>query len=301
MACRFFNPERNTVDGNLYWNDGHPITTTEKPHIGKTLGANLVPNPGFENGAPHALPEGWCWNVRSRPDAVAETVVDGTSRCLRIDAARTTAPKENIPSVQSAEIPLTPGASYRLRATLRSDNPGGAKFMVYCPLDPSGKNKWSIWVSHPYEVRAGSDWKEVEIVFTLPSPGQKEWRETMGKYHVRFDWPAEHGSLFARDVTLEQVEMLDLWKSWQASGADRHSIVADPLFQNAGADDYRLDAKSPAWALGFKPIPAEKIGPFADPLRATWPILEAPGARETAIQTSKDVSFRKRGHRVGEF
>jgi outer membrane protein assembly factor BamB len=208
--------------------------------------------------------------------------MDGASRCLRIDAAHIATPKEMVPSVQSAEILLTPGASYRLRASFRSDNPGSAKFMVYCPLDSTGKNKWEIWVTHPYEIKVSSGWKETEIVFTLPAPGQKEWRDTMGKYHVRFDWPAEQGSLFARDVTLEPVERLDLWKSWQETGPDRHSIVADPLFRNAAEDDYRLDPKSPAWALGFKPIPVEQIGPYADELRASWPIKEASGFRENA-------------------
>ncbi len=100
---------------------------------------------------------------------------------------------------------------------------------------------------------------------------------------MRFDWPAEHGSLFARDVTLEQVERLDLWKSWQETGLDRHSIVADPRFRNAAKDDYRLDLKSPAWAFGFKPIPVEKIGPYADELRASWPIKEAAGYRENTL------------------
>jgi len=74
---------------------------------------------------------------------------------------------------------------------------------------------------------------------------------------------------------------LDSWASWQALGPDRNSIIADPMFRNAKLDDYCLDEKSPAWALGFKPIPTEKIGPYKDPLRATWPIEEAPGARET--------------------
>ena len=70
------------------------------------------------------------------------------------------------------------------------------------------------------------------------------------------------------------------WESWQANGSDRHSVIADPLFRNAAKDDYRLDKASPAWALGFKPIPIERIGPYADPLRASWPIVEVPGVRE---------------------
>jgi hypothetical protein len=35
--------------------------------------------------------------------------------------------------------------------------------------------------------------------------------------------------------------------------------------------------------LGFKPIPVEKIGPYEDPLRASWPIVEAEGVRETGL------------------
>jgi len=57
-------------------------------------------------------------------------------------------------------------------------------------------------------------------------------------------------------------------------------VIADPLFVNAATDDYRLRPESPAFALGFEPIPIERIGPYADDLRASWPITEAPGARE---------------------
>ena len=58
---------------------------------------------------------------------------------------------------------------------------------------------------------------------------------------------------------------------------DRHSLVADPRFVAADQDDYRLRRDSPAWKLGFQPIPVEKIGPYADELRASWPIVEAEG------------------------
>ena len=73
---------------------------------------------------------------------------------------------------------------------------------------------------------------------------------------------------------------MDEWESWQSLGVDKHSLVADPLFVNATKDDYRLRKNSPAFKLGFKPIPVEKIGPYRDPLRASWPIKEAEGARE---------------------
>lgn len=70
------------------------------------------------------------------------------------------------------------------------------------------------------------------------------------------------------------------WEEWQKAGHDQHSIIADPLFVNAAKDDYRLKTNSPAFKLGFKPIPVEKIGPYEDPLRASWPIVEAEGVRE---------------------
>jgi len=47
---------------------------------------------------------------------------------------------------------------------------------------------------------------------------------------------------------------------WQRLGFDRHSIVADPLFEDEKSDDYRLRRESPAFKLGFKPIDVSKIG-----------------------------------------
>jgi hypothetical protein len=81
-------------------------------------------------------------------------------------------------------------------------------------------------------------------------------------------------------------EGLDEWAAWQAAGLDRHSVVADPRFVDPARDDYRLQPDSPAFALGFKPIPVEKIGPFASPDRASWPIVEAEGAREKPSVTA---------------
>ncbi|MCX7600293.1 MAG: right-handed parallel beta-helix repeat-containing protein [Armatimonadetes bacterium] len=51
------------------------------------------------------------------------------------------------------------------------------------------------------------------------------------------------------------------WQEWLEAGFDRNSIVADPLFVDPDNDDYRLRPESPAWKLGFQPIPAERIGP----------------------------------------
>jgi hypothetical protein len=73
---------------------------------------------------------------------------------------------------------------------------------------------------------------------------------------------------------------------------DEHSVVSDPLFMAAEKDDYRLRDNSPAIKLGFQPIPVEKIGPYADDLRASWPIVETPGVREHPLQTMPKSSER---------
>lgn len=49
-------------------------------------------------------------------------------------------------------------------------------------------------------------------------------------------------------------------------------IGEDPLFVDAANQYFRLKEDSPALKLGFQPIPIDKIGPYEDPLRASWPI-----------------------------
>lgn len=50
---------------------------------------------------------------------------------------------------------------------------------------------------------------------------------------------------------------------WQASGQDKRSIVADPLFVNVSNFDFRLRPNSPALKMGFQQIDMSKVGPRA--------------------------------------
>jgi hypothetical protein len=68
------------------------------------------------------------------------------------------------------------------------------------------------------------------------------------------------------------------WDEWRATGKDQNSVLADPMFVNPAKHDFRLKPDSPALKLGFKPIPIDRIGPYQDDLRASWPVVEAPGA-----------------------
>ena len=48
---------------------------------------------------------------------------------------------------------------------------------------------------------------------------------------------------------------------WRQLGFDRNSVVADPLFVDAAANDYRLSEGSPARALGIESIDVSRCGP----------------------------------------
>ncbi|MDX9973077.1 MAG: right-handed parallel beta-helix repeat-containing protein, partial [FCB group bacterium] len=50
---------------------------------------------------------------------------------------------------------------------------------------------------------------------------------------------------------------------------ENNLLDADPLFVDAANQDYRLKQESPAYALGFKDIPMEKIGLYKDEFRTS--------------------------------
>jgi hypothetical protein len=83
------------------------------------------------------------------------------------------------------------------------------------------------------------------------------------------DWSGDNyqmdGNLYfdARpDANPEQLRLGPCtWQEWQQRGHDQHSLVADPLFIAPGENDFRLQATSPAFKLGFQPIDLSHVGP----------------------------------------
>jgi parallel beta-helix repeat protein len=62
------------------------------------------------------------------------------------------------------------------------------------------------------------------------------------------------------------------WEKWLKKGYDTGSIVADPKINSTTDNIYTLSSDSPAWRLGFKPIPMNLIGCYQSLTRASWPI-----------------------------
>jgi hypothetical protein len=65
------------------------------------------------------------------------------------------------------------------------------------------------------------------------------------------------------------------------SGRDAHSLVADAQFVDAAKADYRVNAGSPALALGFRNFPMDQFGVETPELKALArvPRLPAPDGR----------------------
>lgn len=52
-------------------------------------------------------------------------------------------------------------------------------------------------------------------------------------------------------------------------------VGADPLFMGPAAGDYRLRPESPALKAGARPLPLDRMGLYASPERAVWPVRHA--------------------------
>ena len=67
------------------------------------------------------------------------------------------------------------------------------------------------------------------------------------------------------DLDLESPEIdvtpLGSLQRWRDAGFDRNSVIADPLFTDPDAGDFTLRPDSPAFDMGFEPIPVDRIGP----------------------------------------
>jgi hypothetical protein len=281
-SVRQFSFGHNRSDENLFWHFGQPLLTGQS-QIKGVVGPNLVANAGFEESPAGDLPKEWRW--QSRPQA-AKAEVDAMQHSegqasLRIDSAVDTDDKgkPRRPIYTSRDIPATPGKTYKLTARMKASAEG---LKAALGVQSYVANVYFWYKNTPATL--ATDWKPVELVFKLPGPGEKDYKPEMTGLVVRLDAEAESGSIWIDDVTLHEAEPLDEWVSWQQLGMDRRSVVADPMFVDPDKDDYRLRPESPAWKLGFQAIPVEKIGPYADPLRASWPIREAEGAREKPMR-----------------
>ncbi len=131
-------------------------------------------------------------------------------------------------------------------------------------------------------------------IFYYGAPGTNLYR--VGHWDNSPDWDPRQATfddnlLWHKDqpisVDLASKMNFKTLADWQAQGYDTRSMVGDPLFVDAAHDDYRLQADSPAYKVGFRDINAEiaKIGAYPGDERASWPL------RNAVLQREKPVVF----------
>lgn len=126
-----------------------------------------------------------------------------------------------------------------------------------------------------------------EQLFALPVDGPP-WRERYPQLKMLRD--AIRDKALRPPETRTRVERNVVWggaPEWLAHAknyprSQRSWLVgennlagSDPLFADPAKGDYRLRPESPAFKTGFKPLPVEKMGLYASPERAVWPVRHA--------------------------
>ncbi len=277
LAIRLRNVpvDHNQCDRNLIWHDGQPIRT-DVFRVKDTTGPNLIANPSFETVTNGDAPAHWLCRLPSAESTaacVSAASHDGESALrLRAVASPANADKpewERQIAVSSTFIKqVTPGQAYQFAVWLKAD-----KQHTPVRIEPLSFRKNAYYVSFGQEQTVGVDWKRYDVAFQFPKQNDANYHDGMtDTFYVRVTLRSDAGTLWIDDAELRTATVLPQWQAWQDLGWDRHSIVADPQFVDPDHDDYRLKRTSPAWKLGFKPIPIDQIGCYQDPSRASWPI-----------------------------
>jgi len=222
--------------------------------------------------------QGWWWYHKQFPDVKSEVVTNEEGkRTLRIAAAYNPDKKYvKYACVKSEPFAFVPGKDYRLAFKLLTKDAGGS---TTARLVNEGNGLWLALGSQGFRPQDGKRTK-CQITFHYPAKGEKGYDQRLGKLNIQFEFCSKTGTAEISDLALEEVLPASEWEAWQQAGGDVHSIVADPMFVDAEHGDFRLKPQSPALKQGFQPIPLDKIGPYQDDARATWPIQEAAGVRE---------------------
>ncbi|MBL9180110.1 MAG: right-handed parallel beta-helix repeat-containing protein [Verrucomicrobiaceae bacterium] len=242
----------NVIDQNLAWaGAGHTIRTGINKSGPDKPGAPLL-SETFDNVEPGKTPKGWGFNHRPNKD-VQLVVSDGA---LRADCALGSDPGNPKTVFHGPDIAIKPGAACRVRLRVKTTGPGAKLSLAFA----SFKNREGYWQTVSTSLTATREWSEVEATGRVPREDEAAWKPWMKHFWLRVDCHEPEGQVFIDDVRIVECEPLDEWTSWQAEGWDKHSRIADPQFVDWKNDDFRLKPESPAFKLGFKAIPVEKIG-----------------------------------------
>jgi hypothetical protein len=131
-------------------------------------------------------------------------------------------------------------------------------------LDGRGLSKSPVWHDMVYKTMK----QRLEDVNWRQPPYQTRYPELadLEPYYAKDDGVPPGNVLVARNICVGS-ELLKLtWGAKEGMAESKDNLVnTDPLFIDPAKGDFRLKPDSPAYKLGFKPIPFEKIGRQSSP------------------------------------
>lgn len=240
----------NLFDSNLYWAPGGVVKTGFQS-AGPAEGPNLLAS---WEGSGESLPSGWRLISKPAGRPVGRLKDADFGKVFQISCEGAGGNTKVSPLYAGANIDLEPGASYRLSARMRASVPGKAELAVQ-----SFVSNVYFWMSPRSAVQVGQEWRDCEVIFEVPAPGRPGWNQQMKTFAPRLGWRCDNGALEVAGLELHRVTPRSEMEALREQGADAHSVVADPLWEDA--ERFILGRNSPAWTLGFEPILHDKIGP----------------------------------------
>ncbi|MEW6754456.1 MAG: right-handed parallel beta-helix repeat-containing protein, partial [Candidatus Latescibacterota bacterium] len=98
----------------------------------------------------------------------------------------------------------------------------------------------------------------------------------LDRYYAAGSGVPPEGNLVTRNVCWQGEWLQVHWHAQPHMVAVQHNLVGeDPHFVDPEGGDFRLREDSPAWELGFRPIPCERIGLYLDAHRKVLPPANA--------------------------
>jgi hypothetical protein len=261
-----FPAEGNQFDKNLVWHGGLPIATgafaTEKSLSANLLGSlTLSSRPG----------EAATWTVVAHAgESRADLADEGGVRAIALKSKPVTASavwSEAIVATDSPKFEGQPGDTFEFIFRAKASNPAVAFKAVAIFFTKSGYKN----TGEKAFVLSG-EWREYRYSFSLPKAGEPRSFDDIFGFKIRAAVHTPNTTVWMAPVEICRTQSKDSWAAWTGAGHDQGSIVADPLFMNEKAGDYRLAPGSPALKLGFQQIPIRDIGYTSDAITVGWPI-----------------------------